>query len=237
MTLHDTHATDEHPSPHPHESSRRKFLSSAAHIAGATSLPSIVSARAIGNEAAAPASERLTLGVIGFGPRCKYVLTEMLKFPDVYCVAVADIQQRCRQAGKAFVDNINANNDCTTTSDFRELLSREDIDCVIIATGDRWHGKAAMMAAEAGKDIYCEKPCGLTIDICGQIEDTMKRTKRIFQAGTQRRSVPNFQKAVELVHKGRIGELSELHASVYMPELKNHWLPAEPTPDPVDIDW
>ncbi len=223
---------------HPAQPSRREFLSTAMKTASAISAPAIVSSRALGHErGAAAASDRLTLGVIGFGPRCKYVLTEMLKFPDVQCVAIADVQKRCRMEGKHFVDTTYGTADCTTTGDLRELLARDDLDCVIIATGDRWHGKAAMMAAEAGKDVYCEKPCGLTIDICGQIDETMRRTGRIFQAGTQRRSVPNFQKAVEFVHSGKLGALKELHASVYMPTLNNDWLPGEPTPAPEEIDW
>lgn len=218
--------------------SRREFLTTAVQAAGAAALPTIVSARALGLEArAAAASERLTLGVIGFGPRCKYVLTEMLKFPDVQCVAIADVQKRCRLEGKQLVDAAYGTSGCTTTGDLRELLARADIDCVLIATGDRWHGKAAIMAAEAGKDVYCEKPCGLTIDICGQIDDTMRRTGRIFQAGTQRRSVPNFIRVKELVQAGKIGALTEMHASVYMPSLNNNWLPAQPTPDPELCDW
>ena len=119
----------------------------------------------------------------------------------------------------------------------RELLARPDIDCLLIATGDRWHGKAAMMAAEAGKDVYCEKPCGLTIDVCRRIAETFQATGRIFQAGTQRRSVPNFIRVKELVQAGKIGELTEMHASVYVPSLKNDWLPAQPTPDPAKCDW
>ena len=218
--------------------SRREFLTTAVQAAGAVALPTIVSARALGLEArAAAASERLTLGVIGFGPRCKYVLTEMLKFPDVQCVAIADVQKRCRDEGKQLVDAAYGTSGCTTTGDMRELLARADIDCVLIATGDRWHGKAAIMAAEAGKDVYCEKPCGLTIDICGQIDDTMRRTGRIFQAGTQRRSVPNFIRVKELVQAGKIDALTEMHASVYMPSLNNNWLPAQPTPDPELCDW
>ncbi|MGB8852222.1 MAG: Gfo/Idh/MocA family oxidoreductase [Pirellulales bacterium] len=219
--------------------SRRDFLTSASQaVAGAIAAPTIVSARALGLESsAAAASERLTLGVIGFGPRCAYVLTEMLKFADVQCVAIADVQKRQREAGKKLVDETYGTADCRTYRDLRELLARDDIDCVLVATGDRWHGKAAIMAADAGKDIYCEKPCGLTIDICRQIDETMRRTGRIFQAGTQRRSVPNFQKAVALAQEGRLGNLKQLHASVYVPQLNNDWLPGQPTPDPEEIDW
>jgi predicted dehydrogenase len=218
--------------------SRRTFLSATAQAVGAAALPTIVSAKALGLEAgAAAAGERLTLGVIGFGPRCKYVLAEMLKFPDVQCVAIADVQAVQRDAGKAFVDGHYGTTDCVVYRDMRELLARPDIDCLLIATGDRWHGKAAMMAAEAGKDVYCEKPCGLTIDVCRRIAETFQATGRIFQAGTQRRSVPNFIRVKELVQAGKIGELTEMHASVYVPSLNNDWLPAQPTPDPAQCDW
>ena len=218
--------------------SRRTFLAATAQAVGAAALPTIVSAKALGLEAAAAAAgERLTLGVIGFGPRCKYVLAEMLKFPDVQCVAIADVQAVQRDAGKAFVDGHYGTTDCAVYRDMRELLARPDIDCLLIATGYRWHGKAAMMAAEAGKDVYCEKPCGLTIDVCRRIAETFQATGRIFQAGTQRRSVPNFIRVKELVQAGKIGELTEMHASVYVPSLKNDWLPAQPTPDPAKCDW
>ncbi len=218
--------------------SRRTFLAATAQAVGAAALPTIVSAKALGLEAAAAAAgERLTLGVIGFGPRCKYVLAEMLKFPDVQCVAIADVQAVQRDAGKAFVDGHYGTTDCAVYRDMRELLARPDIDCLLIATGDRWHGKAAMMAAEAGKDVYSEKPCGLTIDVCRRIAETFQATGRIFQAGTQRRSVPNFIRVKELVQAGKIGELTEMHASVYVPSLKNDWLPAQPAPDPAKCDW
>ena len=201
-------------------------------------MPTVVSGRALGRDArAAAASERLTLGVIGFGPRCKYVLTEILKCPDIQCVGLADVQAAQRDAGKALVDGHYGTADCRVYGDMRELLARPDINCVLIATGDRWHGKAAMMAAEAGKDVYCEKPCGLTIDVCRRIAETMRKTGRIFQAGTQRRSVPNFIRVKELVQEGKIGPLTEMHASVYVPSLNNNWLPAQPTPDPEQCDW
>jgi len=94
-----------------------------------------------------------------------------------------------------------------------------------------------MLAAEAGKDVYSEKPCGLTIELCQRLAETMKRTKRIFQAGTQRRSVPNFQQAVRLAQDGKLGKLEALYASVYIPTLDNSWLPGEPTPPKEVVDW
>ncbi|NBW88109.1 MAG: gfo/Idh/MocA family oxidoreductase, partial [Planctomycetia bacterium] len=103
-------------------SSRRGFL--AAGTAAVAALPTIVSARALGLETVAAASERITLGVIGIGNRCKYVLSAMLGLPDVQCVAIADVQATRRDAGKKLVDERQGNDDCRLYHDFRELLAR-----------------------------------------------------------------------------------------------------------------
>ena len=178
--------------------SRRSFVRKSAFAAAALTLPTIVPAKVLGREGAVAPSEKITLGVIGIGPRCTYDLKAMLALPDVQCVAIADVQASRRDAGKKLVDEHYANQDCKLYRDFRELLARKDIDAVLIATGDRWHSSASIMAAEAGKDVYSEKPCGLTISACQELADTMQRTGRVFQAGTQRRSVPNFQQAIQL---------------------------------------
>ena len=212
---------------------RREFLLGAAVASVATYLP----ARVLGREGNTAPNEKINLGVVGIGPRCTYDLTAMLKFEDIRCVAIADVQARRRDAGKSLVDKAYGNSDCQLYRDFRELLDRSDIDAVLIATGDRWHAAASILAAKAGKDVYSEKPCGITIAACQELADTMHRENRIFQAGTQRRSVPNFQKAVELVHSGKLGKLQTLHASVYRPVLDNTWLPAEPTPGRDVVDW
>lgn len=216
---------------------RREFLRRAAAVSSATALPWFASSRALGGEGRPAASERITLGVIGIGPRCTYDLTAMLSLTDVQCVAIADVQASRRDAGKALVDKHYGNADCRLYRDFRELLDRKDIDAVLIATGDRWHATASMLAAQAGKDVYSEKPCGLTIELCQQLADTMKATQRVFQAGTQRRSVPNFQQAVRLAHDGKLGKLQTLYASVYVPTLDNSWLPGEPAPTRDVVDW
>ena len=216
---------------------RRQFLASSAGVATATALPWIVSSHVLGLDGAAAPSEKITLGVIGIGPRCTYDLKAMLKLPDVQCVAIADVQASRREAGKKLVDGHYGNEDCVVVRDFRELLDRKDIDAVLIATGDRWHAPASIMAAKAGKDVYSEKPCGLTIANCQELSDTMKQTGRVFQAGTQRRSVANFQQAVQLAQSGKLGKIHTLHASVYVPVLGNDWLPVEPTPERDVVDW
>jgi predicted dehydrogenase len=108
---------------------------------------------------------------------------------------------------------------------------------VLIATGDRWHAPASILAARAGKDVYSEKPCGLTVAWCQALDDTIRATKRVFQAGTQRRSVANFQAAVRLAQGGKLGKLHTLYASVYTPVVQTAWLQAEPTPRRDVVDW
>ena len=211
---------------------RRHFLSSAA-----VAVPLFVSAKSLGAGANIAPSEKITLGVIGMGPRCTYDMKSILKLGDVQCVAIADVQKSRRDAGKKLVDNFYGNTDCKLYGDFRAMLARDDIDAVIIATGDRWHAAASILAAQAGKDVYSEKPCGITIGDCQNISRTFAETERIFQAGTQRRSVPNFQRAVQLAHSGKLGRIETLYATVYVPTLNNDWLPAEPTPAKEICDW
>jgi predicted dehydrogenase len=219
------------------KASRRDFLRRSVVTTAALSLPTIVPGRILGKDDAVSPSNKITLGVIGIGPRCIYDLQAMLQLPDVQCVAIADVQASRRDAGKRLVDDHYKNQDCRLYRDFREILDRADIDAVLIATGDRWHAPASIMAAGAGKDVYSEKPCGITIAKCQELADTMQRTGRVFQAGTQRRSVPNFQQAIELAHSGKLGKLHTLYASVYAPEIKSTWLPSERTPPRDVVDW
>lgn len=221
----------------PENTTRRDFLLGTAAATAAASLTTLVAPHVLGREESTPPSEKISLGVIGIGPRCTYDLKSMLQFSDVRCVAIAEVQGRRREAGKSLVDQHYGNGDCVLYRDFRELLDRQDIDAVLIATGDRWHAAASILAAKAGKDVYSEKPCGITIADCQELAATMHREKRVFQAGTQRRSVPNFQKAVELAHSGKLGKLHTLHASIYIPVLDNTWLPAQPTPPRDVVDW
>jgi predicted dehydrogenase len=216
---------------------RRDVLKQSLAAVGVGSFPSIVPARALGRDKVAAAGDRITLGVIGIGPRCTYDLKSILALPDVRCVAIADVQASRREAGKKLVDGHYKNADLVLYRDFRELLARPDIDAVLIATGDRWHAPASIMAARAGKDVYSEKPCGLTIADCQALADTMNRYGRVFQAGTQRRSVPNFQTAAQLAHSGKLGKVHTLYASVYTPGNNFDWLPAEPEPARDVVDW
>ncbi len=205
---------------------RRDVLRRSLAAGAVAALPWFAPAAARGAKDRAAPSERITLGVIGIGPRATYDLSGILKQPDCQCLAVCDVQAARRDAAKRLIDQHYGNKDCVLYRDFRELLARRDVDAVLIATGDRWHAAASMLAAKAGKDVYSEKPCGLTIGLCQALDDVIQKTGRVFQAGTQRRSVANFQAAVQLAQSGKLGKLQTLVASVYTPSILTTWLPA-----------
>lgn len=214
---------------------RRRFLKTAA--GAAMGAPWIVPSSALGGHGMVAPSERIVLGAIGIGPRGRYVLGCMLNEPDVRFVAICDVQAGRRRAVKDMADAKYGNKDCAMYRDMLELLDRPDLDAVLIATGDHWHALASILAAKAGKDVYSEKPCGITIRDCQDLADTMNRYGRVFQAGTQRRSIGNFQFAVDLARSGKLGRIHTLHASIYKLRVLHGCLPAEPEPDPDVVDW
>src|SRR5690606_10833937 len=212
-------------------------MGQALGVGGAVALPWFIPARALGRDGNVPPSERIVLGAIGIGPRGRHVLECMLVEKDVQFVAICDVQRSRREQVKAMADSHYGNKDCAMYRDFFDLLARPDIDAVLLATGDHWHALGSIIAAKAGKDVYSEKPCGLTMGQCQALDDTIRRYGRVFQAGTQRRNVPNFQFANHLAQSGKLGQLRTLHASCYRPHVRFDWLPAEPEPPKDECDW
>ena len=208
-----------------------------AFLARAGASLAVIPAAVLGAGGETPPSEKIVLGAIGIGPRGRYVLSRMLEQRDVRFVAIADVQASRRKQVKAMADAKYGNTDCAMYRDMFEVLGRQDIDSVLIATGDHWHALASILAAKAGKDVYSEKPCGITIGDCQALADTMNRYGRVFQAGTQRRSVGNFQFAVHLARSGKLGKLHTVHASIYKLRVDHGWLPAEPEPPKDVVDW
>lgn len=218
---------------------RRRFLKTVAATAGAAVLaPTIIPSSALGRNGAVPPSERIVVGGIGIGNRGTYDLGCFLQQPDVQFVAVADIKEKRRVEVKKIVDTHHGNSDCAMIRDFRELLDRNDIDSVLIATGPNWHATAAMAAAAAGKDMYCEKPVTKNIDQSLILAETMRRTGRVFQAGTQRRNLPHFAFACELARTGKLGKLTKVYAHpAGMQAMMSGWLVPETEPDKNIVDW
>lgn len=216
--------------------SRRHFLKTAAGFAAA---PMILSKRALGADGEAAANEKIVMGTIGLGGRGLDVMRAFMVQPDVQMVAVCDVMKDRREAGQAQVNQRYGNQDCAAYIDCLELLARDDIDAVLIATGDNWHSGLSLLAARAGKDMYCEKPMSVTIAESRAVADTMRRMGRIFQCGTQRRSIGNFRFAVQLARSGKLGALKELHAEeaggFRVPY--DTILPTEPEPPREEFDW
>jgi len=224
----------------PHHSlklNRRRLLKRATQAGAALMAPYVLPGSVLGRDGAILPSERIVLGAIGIGGRGSYVLGCFLGNPDVQFVGICDVRRERRKAVKAIADKHHGNNDCAMYRDMHEILARPDIDAVLIATGDRWHTMASITAAKAGKDVYCEKPCSMTIAESRALADAYRKYGRIYQAGTQRRSIGNFLFAAELVAKGKLGKLHTVHANTLGPGTSHHWLPEEPEPPRDVVDW
>jgi predicted dehydrogenase len=218
---------------------RRSFLQRTGLAAGGLiALPTFIPARALGRDGHVAPSERIVMGGIGIGNRGRYVLSCFLPEPGVQFVAIADPRRDNGETAKKKVDEFYGNKDCVLYRDLRELLARSDIDAVLIATGPNWHAQASILAANAGKDVYCEKPCTKTIAESLALAATFRRTGRIFQAGTQRRSLPNFAYAVELARRGKLGKLQTLHAKPWgLKTESSGWPEPQPQPPREEVDW
>ena len=219
--------------------SRRQFLRGAVAAAGGVlAAPYVIPGAALGNSGAVAPSEQITLGGIGIGNRGSYDLGCFLQESDVRFLAVCDVKDARRKAVKKMADSKYGNEDCAMYRDFRELLAQPDIDAVLIATGPNWHATAAITAAKAGKDVYCEKPCTKNIVQSLMLAETFRRTGRVFQGGMQRRNLPHVALAVELARTGKLGKLHTVHAHPGgMGTGSSGWLPAQPEPPKEEVDW
>ncbi len=217
---------------------RRRFLKTVMQAGAVLMAPRVIPAAALGKDGAVAPSDRITLGGIGIGRRGTYVLGCFLKEPDVQFRAVCDVKAVRRAAVKKMADQKYGNQDCDTYRDFRDLLLRDDIDAVLIATGPNWHATASIYAAKAGKDMYCEKPCTKNIAQSLALAATMRRTGRVFQAGTQRRTLPHFAFACQLARTGKLGKLRAVHAHpAGMSTGSSGWATPQPQPPKEEVDW
>ena len=218
---------------------RRQFLTRGVTGASALALPCLIPASALGRGGAVAPSERIVMGGIGIGGRGSYDLSVLLSMPEVQWVAVCDVVKRQRQAAKNMVDSKLGNHDCTMYGDMRQFLAeRTDVDAVLIATGDRWHALASVMAMRAGKDVYCEKPACLTMAEGQRVVETARRYCRVYQTGAQRLSEPHHVFAIEMARSGRLGPVHTAYADIrWRDGLRHDWLPPEPEPPTDELDW
>jgi len=213
--------------------SRRSFLKTTA---GALSVAGVTARTARSQDNVAGANRRVRVGLIGCGGMGTGDLRDMLR-SGAQCVALCDVDDAQSAKIRELVGRDFSQAPDLVTRDFRRVLDRADIDAVIVATPDHWHALPTVMACEAGKDVYVEKPLSLTIGEGRVMVDVARRQKRVVQMGTQQRSAQHYADAVEYVKSGNLGTIRVVKAWAYQDWMGN--VPKEPDSEPpstVDYD-
>jgi predicted dehydrogenase len=184
--------------------------------------------------AQAPApSDTVRFGIIGTGTQGSDLLRNVLKVPGVECVAVSDLYDTRLETAKTILKK-----NVDTTKDYRRLLDRKDIDAVIVATPDHWHRRLVVEAAQAGKDVYCEKPMSHTAEDGFAMVGAVKKNNRICQIGSQRVSSIMYAKAKEIWDSGRLGQVDTIEAVWDRNSDSGAWMfPIPPDANERTIDW
>ena len=213
--------------------SRRKFLeTSAVGTASLALFPSMIACtpKKTANE--------IRMGFIGMGQQAMFLLNGFINIPGVKVVAGCDVygikRQRFEKRVNKFYTQKEIDNDVKTYEKYQDLLSRDDIDAVVIAVPDHTHAMIAIAACKAGKDVYLEKPLTFTIKEGQELRKVVRETNRILAVGSQQRSDPNFQHAVHLVQSGVLGKIERVQAYVGAPPTP-YDKPEEPIP--ADLNW
>ena len=211
---------------------RRQFMTRTTIAAAALGFPAIIPSTAFG------ANDRISIGCIGVGGRGTLNMRKFLGLNSCRVVAVCDVQRNRTQKAKSRVDEKYGDKGCAMYGDFRELIARKDIDAVMIAPQDHWHSLVATAAANAGKDMFCEKPTGVCINDGLVTRAALHKNKRIYQSGMWQRSLGNFRQGAELALNGYLGKINEVQVAVegphFQPKFKG---PYDPEPVPEGFDW
>lgn len=219
------------------KTTRRNFIKTAALASAAFT---IVPRHVLGKGFVAP-SDQVNIGFIGLGKQSRGLARNFAQLPGCQIVAGSDVWKSKMQWFTKHVSDmyaehrdLNTYNGVSSHGDYRDLLARQDIDAVVVATPDHWHAIQSIEAMESGKDVYCEKPLTRTIQEGIDMVGAAKRTGRIVQTGSMQRSGANFRKACELVRNGYLGEIFQVEVNVGDP-ARAYDLPEEP--QPAGVDW
>ncbi|MGA7341012.1 MAG: Gfo/Idh/MocA family oxidoreductase, partial [Terracidiphilus sp.] len=213
---------------------RRDFvrLGTGAAVTGAVAQSTLLQPPALAGQSL-PGGRTIRYGVVGTGIRGCDLLRSARKVPTGVCVGSADLYSTRLEAGKEAYGA-----DFSTTADYRWLLSRMDVDAILIATSDHHHRRVTLDAVAAGKDVYCEKPMSHNVEDGFAMLEAVQSNQRIFQAGSQRVSSILYAKAREIFASGRLGEVHEIDAQWNRNSPGGAWV--YPIPDdasPQTIDW
>jgi predicted dehydrogenase len=210
---------------------RRSFIHlSGMAAASVIAVPTIISSCARGKDGNVAPSDRINLAFIGSGNQAMNDIRDFITDKRVQIVGVCDVNKQSkgywsgvvggRDIGIDLVEKYYSKlygrkyNGCQGFVDFREIIAKSDIDAVEVVLPDHWHSIPVLMAAKAGKDIYCQKPLALTIPEGRAMADAVKKYGVIFQTGSQQRSDENFRRICELVRNGRIGALQTVECGL-----------------------
>ncbi len=212
---------------------RRAFLRRTTTAAAALALPAIVPASVFGR--AAP-SNLVTVGAIGVGGRGSGLLYEAAEHPGAKVLAVCDVFRDRREQRVASLNQRYGGKVSTPYRDLREMLARDDLDAVLVGTPDHWHVPAALMAVRSGKDVYVEKPLAISMEECLAMRREVQRYGRIFQYGTQQRSMAHVRFGCELVRNGRLGRIQAVEVTAPSYGFEGGSLEPVPVPENLDYD-
>jgi predicted dehydrogenase len=196
---------------HRHGVSRRQFI---AATAAAIAAPTIIPARALGKDGATPPSERIVVGIVGWGMQGPHNTRMLMAEKDCQVVAACDLDQRPLKEAVGAINKYYGNTDCRSYRDFREMFARKDIDAVMLAVPDHWHAILSVEACKQKKDIFGEKPLARTIAEQQAIVKAVQKHKRIWQTGSWQRSQAHFHKAAEIVRNGLIGRVTAVEVGL-----------------------
>ena len=211
-------------------SNRRDFLKTA----GAAAAPLFVPAAVLGRQGGTAANDRIVMATIGCGGQGVGDMGGFMGFPDVRMVAVCDPVPEHRTRAQNAVNNRYKNKDCKAYNDFREVLARDDLDAVLIATPDHWHAIISIEACKHGKDIYCEKPESLTVREGRAMVEAVTRYGRVFSGGSQR-VLGDYGDLPRQLWGGAIGQIKEIYVNCGGPP-GDCYLPEQPLPPGLDWD-
>ena len=178
------------------------------------------------------ANDRIRIGLIGTGGRCMYLARLLKGLPGTEVVAACDVYEPRRLEA---VEKMGPQT--TPVSDYRDVLSRNDVDAVVIGAPDHWHVPMTLDAVAAGKDVYCEKPITHTIEEGDKLIAGVEKSKRVVATGTQQRSWDHYQLAREMVQAKRLGQITLAEMYWYQNYLRTSWQDPEPEIDPARLDW
>jgi len=217
---------------------RRRFLKQGVVGVGAVGATAAIVPSVFVNASSLAANDKITIGCIGVGGMGTGNMKNFLGLPKCRVVAGCDAYEERRKKAKDRVDMEYEDKSCRMYADWRELVARPDIDAIMMAPQDHWHALIATAAAKANKDIYCEKPLGVSVEESQRIREAVRQNKRVFQTGTWQRSKGTFQQACRLVRNGYIGKVHTVEVAAPGPKYRPKYTGSlDPQPVPQGFDW